>query len=445
MLLSLLVLLCWRSPDPVVVVTGFRAATRTIIYKKSTAYARRKQAAVAGESLPFSFSLPLSQCLSLLSKSMTMSSLGSSSSNHDQSSSSRNTDDTMDPILRRKCAAIRVIASDVDGTILGGPTPHSLHPRTKQAILHAVEDAYGTSSTSSATEAEVAATTNTTTSTKSSLCDRKRTLEHFFVATGKTRAGVLASVGPDLAARLAHCPGVYIQGVYCLDRDGAIVYEQKLAQDVLQATEQVIADLNRKNTKESHYSLIAYDGDQLYTTECTPSVRDLHEKYGEPLAKSIPSLADYTPGIHKLLICLDDPELLTRQCRPALEQLSTTYDCVITQAVPTMLEVLPGGCSKAVGVQKLCEALFRPTTTNPNNDDTTTETTTTAFDPAVHLFAIGDAENDADLLRMAAVGVCVGNGSDLAKQAADLVLAETNSEGGAGVAIELGMNTRRGV
>jgi len=46
---------------------------------------------------------------------------------------------------------------------------------------------------------------------------------------------------------------------------------------------------------------------------------------------------------------------------------------------------------------------------------------------------------------MAAVGVCVGNGSDLAKQAADLVLAETNSEGGAGVAIELGMNTRRGV
>ena len=340
----------------------------------------------------------------------------------------------MDPILRRKCAAIRVIASDVDGTILGGPTPHSLHPRTKQAIFHAVEAAYGTSSTkTSTTEAGVA------------VGNKKRTLEHFFVATGKTRAGVLASVGPDLAARLAHCPGVYIQGVYCLDRNGTIVYEQKLAREVIRATEQVIADLNRKNTKESHYSLIAYDGDQLYTTECTPSVRDLHEKYGEPLAKSIPSLADYTPGIHKLLICLDDPELLTRQCRPALEQLSTTYDCVITQAVPTMLEVLPGGCSKAVGVQKLCEALFRPTTTNPNNDDTTTETTTTAFDPAVHLFAIGDAENDADLLRMAAVGVCVGNGSDLAKQAADLVLAETNSEGGAGVAIELGMNTRRGV
>ena len=133
MLLSLLVLLCWRSPDPgsfdpkhhqnqndarngvrgavgIGMVTGFHTATL---------YTRKKQVTIAVDSLP--------HCVSLPSKSMIMSSLWSSSSNHDQSSSSsrKKNDARLDPKLRHQCAAIRVIASDVDGTILGGPTPHS--------------------------------------------------------------------------------------------------------------------------------------------------------------------------------------------------------------------------------------------------------------------------------------------------------------------------------
>jgi hydroxymethylpyrimidine pyrophosphatase-like HAD family hydrolase len=41
------------------------------------------------------------------------------------------------------------------------------------------------------------------------------------------------------------------------------------------------------------------------------------------------------------------------------------------------------------------------------------------------------------MLRMAAIGVAVGNASPIAKDAADFVLAETNDQGGAGVAMEL--------
>jgi len=89
----------------------------------------------------------------------------------------------------------------------------------------------------------------------------------------------------------------------------------------------------------------------------------------------------------------------------------------VTQAIPTMLELLPEGCSKAFGVEQLCLAL--------------------GIDPSTELLAIGDAENDAGMLRMACIGVAVGNASPPARDASDMVLEFTNDQGGAGIAIEL--------
>jgi hydroxymethylpyrimidine pyrophosphatase-like HAD family hydrolase len=81
------------------------------------------------------------------------------------------------------------------------------------------------------------------------------------------------------------------------------------------------------------------------------------------------------------------------------------------------LELLPEGCSKAFGVQKLCERL--------------------GIDPSTELLAIGDAENDLEMLEMAACGVAVANAVPMTKKVADIVLNETSGEGGAGIAIQL--------
>mmetsp|Transcript_43352 Transcript_43352/g.101706 ORF Transcript_43352/g.101706 Transcript_43352/m.101706 type:complete len:88 (-) Transcript_43352:189-452(-) len=81
-----------------------------------------------------------------------------------------------------------------------------------------------------------------------------------------------------------------------------------------------------------------------------------------------------------------------------------------------MLEWLPAGCSKANGVSKLCDHL--------------------GIDISRELLAIGDAENDAEMLSVAAIGVAVANGCNIAKQAANFVIEETNDMGGAGAAIE---------
>lgn len=57
-------------------------------------------------------------------------------------------------------------------------------------------------------------------------------------------------------------------------------------------------------------------------------------------------------------------------------------------------------------------------------------------------YCIGDAENDVEMLRLAGVGVCVGNASPPAKAAARFV-APTNAEDGSAVAMEQLLRNKR--
>jgi Cof subfamily protein (haloacid dehalogenase superfamily) len=279
--------------------------------------------------------------------------------------------------IRQKMTHITAIASDVDGTLLN--SDYTMHPRTKSAITKAVESAFSPIGK----------------------------LQWFFPATGKTRWGALNSMGPEVAAIVSQCPGVFIQGLYCV-YGGKVIFEKKLSKAGIEAAEGLAAKFNA--------SVVAYDGDDLYTTELTKDVVDLHERYGEPLSREIPSIAGHAPGIHKILI-MDYDLVKLAEIRPQLEALAKETGACVTQAIPSMLEFLPEGCSKALGVEKLCEVL--------------------GIDPATQLLALGDAENDVGMLEMAAIGVAVGNAGHLAKQAADIVLEETNDEGGAGLAMEV--------
>jgi hydroxymethylpyrimidine pyrophosphatase-like HAD family hydrolase len=112
----------------------------------------------------------------------------------------------------------------------------------------------------------------------------------------------------------------------------------------------------------------------------------------------------------------NDTDKIKNEVRPKLEELAKTFDVCVTQALPTMLELLPNGCSKAIGVEKLCETL--------------------SIDVTSELLTIGDAENDSGMLKSACIGVAVGNACPKARECADYILDETNDEGGAGIAIE---------
>jgi Cof subfamily protein (haloacid dehalogenase superfamily) len=284
---------------------------------------------------------------------------------------------------------IRAIASDVDGTLLSSSSSSdygTLHPTTLAAVQEAIQAA----------------------------ADPRHTLGYFFPATGKSRAGALASLGPELGALLSQgAAGVFLQGLYCVDPTGAVVFERKLNTSVVHAAVDMAVQHN--------LSLFAYNGDAIYAlTHSNPQhILDFHYKFGEPLPVVMEpkQMASYKDGWHKLVFMDNDTAKIAAAYRPLLDTLATKHRCATTQAIPTMLELLPEGCSKAFGVQKLCERL--------------------GIDPSTELLAIGDAENDLEMLEMAACGVAVANAVPMTKKVADIVLNETSGEGGAGIAIQL--------
>lgn len=296
---------------------------------------------------------------------------------------SRNAPSSPYPLTENKRSTlgnIRAIASDVDGTLIS--SDQTVHPLTQSAIKRAL------------TEVESA----------------EKTLQHFFLATGKTRKA-LQSLGPELSPLLQKCAGVFVQGLYCVNAQGEVIYEEKLGR--------VEVDIVIQFGEARGLSVLAYDGDQIFTTSrANPQhIRDVHEVWGEPRPVLVDSLLDYRPGYHKCLLWSDDANAINNEVRPHLEQIALDNNGSVTQAIPTMLEFLPRGASKAKGVQKLCDYLN--------------------IRMGEELLAIGDAENDIGFLQDAAFGVAVGNGVPKVKNVADLVLHETNDEGGAGVAINL--------
>jgi len=296
-------------------------------------------------------------------------------------------------IVREKIVKydIKAVACDIDGTIIG--SDHQIHPKTKHAILRAAQHQINPLPSSS----------NHTTN-----IDRTR-LEWIFPATGKTRWGAMNSLGPELSF-LGDGPGVFIQGLYCVVNGNEVIFEKKLNPSSVEAAEQLAF--------ESDVSIVAYDGDNLYTINSTRiEAIELHTKYGEPLSQEIPTIKNHKPGVHKLLLLDNDLEKLSKLVRPKLERLALETGGSVTQAIPTMLELLPYGCSKALGVQKVCEFLN--------------------IDPSSQLLAMGDAENDVGMLEDAAIGVAVNNADEICKNAVDVVLPLTSKEGGVGLALEV--------
>lgn len=72
------------------------------------------------------------------------------------------------------------------------------------------------------------------------------------------------------------------------------------------------------------------------------------------------------------------------------------------------LQVLPLGASKGTGVEWLLKHL--------------------GVEPQ-HVMALGDAENDVEMLKLAGLGVAVGNACPKALKAADVVVGTNNDDG----------------
>ncbi len=217
------------------------------------------------------------------------------------------------------------------------------------------------------------------------------------LATGKTRnsaTGLIARLGCDT-------PGIYLQGLATYNGDGSLRYQSTL--------DPVIARQVITFAEDRGFSVVAYSGTRILVRSLSKGTEVL-QKYGEPAPEVVgplQNLLDSTP-INKLMaIKMGDHRAVT-----ALRwQLGMQLDGaarLVQAGIPDMLEILPPGASKGTALKTLLHELNIP---------------------AANVLAAGDGENDIEMVKLAGVGVAVGNASPELKAAADHVVASNNEDG----------------
>ncbi len=217
---------------------------------------------------------------------------------------------------------------------------------------------------------------------------------HVILATGKTRGsaqGVFAQLGQAL-------PGVFTQGLVIQQADGTVCHETALDRETA-----VRAITFAVQQRLPH---LAYCGSRIVAPEDHAYARLLHEKYHEPQPEIIGPFLDQIDElrINKFLV---SDEAHNDATRARLTGLMGDH-ATVTQAVPGYIEMLPPGASKGQGVQWLLDDWGIPATA---------------------VLAVGDGENDLDMVRLAGVGVAMGNAIPALKAVADYVTADNNHSG----------------
>lgn len=216
------------------------------------------------------------------------------------------------------------------------------------------------------------------------------------LATGKTRKsaeGIIAELG-------INTPGVFVQGLMLYNADGTVKSQTKLDPKV---TRKVI-----QYSEQQGMDVVAYSGDRLLVKANKPSVDKLAE-FGEPKPVAVGQLLNTLDNtiIHKLMVIADNERHLKKLQWQLNQQVGQSVSFT-TAAMLTSIEVLPKGASKGNGVR----ALLRLLEVNAEN-----------------VMAIGDAENDIEMLQLAGLGVAMGNASAKVKEAANQTVASNDDDG----------------
>jgi len=201
-------------------------------------------------------------------------------------------------------------------------------------------------------------------------------------------------------------PGIFVQGLLTYDAGGSITHQQVLSTAVCRKVITFAEDRG--------YFLLAYSGGRILTRSVNQTIYDQMAKYHETLepAGSLYNILGEVP-INKLVAIGED----SRAIKALRWQLNTMLDGsarVVQAGVPNMLEVLPTGVSKGSALKMLTKDLRIP---------------------ADQVMAIGDAENDIEMIQFAGLGVAMGQADETVKSHAKYV-APTHDEDGVADAIE---------
>ncbi|CAH1451656.1 unnamed protein product [Lactuca virosa] len=231
------------------------------------------------------------------------------------------------------------------------------------------------------------------------------------IATGKTRPAAIALLKMvDLAGRdgiaSEYSPGVFIQGLLVYGKQGREIHRRNLDPHVCKEAFDY--------SVEHNVPLIAFSENRCLTLFSHPLVDALHTIYHEPRAEVMGSVEDLlSSGDVQKVLFLDTAEGVSGRLRPYWSEAIKGGRASVVQAQPDMLEIVPAGTSKGSGVRMLLDHFGVG---------------------ADEVMAIGDGENDVEMIELASLGVALSNGSEKTKAVAD-VIGVSNDEDGVADAI----------
>ncbi|XP_050158970.1 endoribonuclease YBEY, chloroplastic-like [Malus sylvestris] len=230
------------------------------------------------------------------------------------------------------------------------------------------------------------------------------------IATGKARPAVIRVFkGVDLTGKdgivSEFSPGVFLQGLLVYGTQGREIFRRNLDTDVCREA--------CRYSLENEVPLITFTKDHCLSLYDHPLVDSMHTVYHEQKAEIMPSVEHLmaAAGIQKLVF-MDTAEGVTTAMRPYWSEANGDGARVV-QTVPDMLEIVPPGTSKGSGVSMLLDHL--------------------GITPK-EIMAIGDGENDIEMLELACLGIALGNGVEKTKTVAN-VIGLSNDENGVADAI----------
>jgi Cof subfamily protein (haloacid dehalogenase superfamily) len=221
------------------------------------------------------------------------------------------------------------------------------------------------------------------------------------LATGKTRTSA-----QEIIQKLnLTTPGIFVQGLVICGGEGEILHQQTMDVNIAR---QVITF-----AEDRGFYMAAYSGASIIARNQNP-IGNFFVDFHEPLPDPVGPLQNILGELPvNKLIAVGDPQRI-KSLRWQLAMQHNGSIKLVQSHVPTVLEILPAGASKGNALKVLLPELGVP---------------------AHEVLAIGDAENDIDMMQLAGIGVAVGNADETTKAAADYVVASNNNDG-VGEAVE---------
>lgn len=197
-------------------------------------------------------------------------------------------------------------------------------------------------------------------------------------------------------------PGIYTQGLTINNADGSVRHQQTLDANIAR---QVITF-----AEDRGFAVVVYANGGLLARSSNPYIEEMHTKWGEVKPQYVGPLQNilHSTPVNKVQVLSAHDARKIKALRWQLSAQLNGSARLVSGGVDYMLEIVPPGGSKGKALRALLKEM--------------------KIDPR-HVIAIGDAENDVEMIQAAGIGVAVENGQQVIKDAADEVTASNDEDG----------------